>query len=510
MRLILTSVTIIILLSACETVPEQRGVNPVLVSSSTPTNQSLIALVIGNTEYEYGSLTNPVNDATDIAAVLRQIGFEVTLKTNLDQVAMGTAIRQFTARLSSQSVGLFYFAGHGTQVDGRNYLLPIDNNKIGDKHDLAAYTIDVNQHVLARMEENNSHLNIVILDACRNNPYRSMSRGAGRGLASIQSRQGSLIAFATSPGKTAADSSAGKRNGLYTKYLLKGLKQAHQTHQRIDDMLMQVGNGVSQESGRNQEPWYNASLRAPFCFGGCQASSSSLISNEQVQGKEKNELIAEIRPTFHFLTFPSYMYGTPQLDVEYGSKYTHIGGNAGLISKKLISLEKGRTIDIHLIANYDGTDDPSHNNEQWVSVFNFGLYSEKPNKNIRSLKGLSIETDSIVLKVAPVTINRPNYKGRSNGNTVYSSYKDSFIKVNGVYYVPLEWNQFTIHVVEKNILKLYVNGKETMVYNGKLPKKAYLGIGQDHTSIPYSIRNEIVINNKIFLINVALPEKIQM
>jgi len=286
MRLILTSVTIIILLSACETVPEQRGVNPVLVSSSTPTNQSLIALVIGNTEYEYGSLTNPVNDATDIAAVLRQIGFEVTLKTNLDQVAMGTAIRQFTARLSSQSVGLFYFAGHGTQVDGRNYLLPIDNNKIGDKHDLAAYTIDVNQHVLARMEENNSHLNIVILDACRNNPYRSMSRGAGRGLASIQSRQGSLIAFATSPGKTAADSSAGKRNGLYTKYLLKGLKRAHQTHQRIDDMLMQVGNGVSQESGRNQEPWYNASLKAPFCFGGCQASS--LTSDKQ----EENEITA--------------------------------------------------------------------------------------------------------------------------------------------------------------------------------------------------------------------------
>jgi TPR repeat protein len=298
MRLI-TYVTIIILLSACETVTtksssgnnltalEQRGVEPKLVSSSTPANQSLMALVIGNTKYEYGSLINPVNDATDIAAVLRQIGFKVTLKTNLDQVGMGSAIRQFTARLSSQSIGLFYFAGHGTQVDGRNYLLPIDNNKIEDKHDLSAYAIDVNQQVLTRMEENRSHLNIVILDACRNDPYRSTSRGDGRGLASIQSRQGSIIAFATSPGKTAADSSAGKRNGLYTKYLLKGLKRAHQTHQRIDDMLMQVGNGVTQESGRTQEPWYNASLKAPFCFGGCQASS--LISNKQ----EKNELTAE-------------------------------------------------------------------------------------------------------------------------------------------------------------------------------------------------------------------------
>jgi tetratricopeptide (TPR) repeat protein len=282
MRLILTYVTIIILFSACETVTtrnssgnnltasEERGIEPMLVSSSTPANQSLMALVIGNTEYEFAPLANPINDATDIAKVLRQIGFKVILKTDLDQVAMGDAIRQFTARLSKQSVGLFYFAGHGTQVDGRNYLLPIDNNKIGDKHDLAAYAIDVNRHVLSRMEENNSHLNIVILDACRDNPYRSVSRGADRGLALIQSRLGSIIAFATSPGKTAADVSAGKRNGLYTKYLLKGLKRAHKTHQRIDDMLMQVGNGVTQESRRDQEPWYNASLKAPFCFGGCQ------------------------------------------------------------------------------------------------------------------------------------------------------------------------------------------------------------------------------------------------
>jgi len=282
MRLILTYVTIIILFSACETVTtknssgnhltasEERGIEPVLVSSSTPANQSLMALVIGNTEYEFAPLANPINDATDIAKVLRKIGFNVILKTDLDQVAMGTAIRQFTARLSKQSVGLFYFAGHGTQVDGRNYLLPIDNSKIGDKQDLAAYAIDVNLHVLSRMEENNSHLNVVILDACRDNPYRSVSRGADRGLALIQSRLGSIIAFATSPGKTAADVSAGQRNGLYTKYLLKGLKRAHKTHQRIDDMLMQVGNGVTQESRRDQEPWYNASLRAPFCFGGCQ------------------------------------------------------------------------------------------------------------------------------------------------------------------------------------------------------------------------------------------------
>ncbi len=275
MKQILTFLTLLFLIAACETMPpipfdsstEPRDLS---VKPTTTTGKQL-ALVIGNSQYEFSQLANPKNDAKDIAGVLRQMGFEVTLKTDLNQVAMGQAIRQFSTRLSRQpGVGLFYFAGHGTQVDGQNYLLPIDNNKIGDKHDLASYAINVNDHVLARMKEANNQLNVVILDACRDNPFRGFKRSLGRGLAKVESSRGTIIAFATAPGDTASDVSIGKRNGLFTKYLLNGLKKAQKNHQRIDDMFMEVSNGVIQESGNDQEPWYSASLRKPFCFGGCQ------------------------------------------------------------------------------------------------------------------------------------------------------------------------------------------------------------------------------------------------
>jgi len=288
MKKILTIVVFALLLGACQTSTtrtssesgaydtDSRGPESKFVTLSPPVYSARqLALVIGNSQYEYRSLDNPVNDATDIAAKLRQMGFEVTLKLDLNQVKMGRAIRAFTTRLANNSgVGLFYFAGHGAQVDGVNYLLPIDNNKIGDKQDLKAHAVNVGVQVLERMELVNNHLNIIILDACRDDPYRG-ARGTrgGRGLARMQSAQGSLLAFATAPGKAAADSSVGGRNGIYTKYLLKGLDNALQTHQRLDDMLMEVRNGVVTESRGGQEPWYSASLQEPFCFGGCLTGS---------------------------------------------------------------------------------------------------------------------------------------------------------------------------------------------------------------------------------------------
>ena len=173
--------------------------------------------------------------------------------------------------LFRSGVGLFYFAGHGAQVDGQNYLLPIDNNKIVDHTSFKSYAVDVDG-ILKRMLKVKNHLNIIILDACRNDPYQGSTqergRGQARGLARMQSPRGSIIAFATAPGKAASDTSVGEDNGRFTKYLLKGLDKAHKNHQRIDDMLMEVSNGVIQESGGDQEPWYSASLRAPFCFGG--------------------------------------------------------------------------------------------------------------------------------------------------------------------------------------------------------------------------------------------------
>ncbi len=248
----------------------QRGlfrVNPTINTSNSPQ----LALVIGNSQYEYKPLRNPINDAKDMARVLRKIGFEVTVKTNLNQRSMGKYIREFTQKLSQHqiAVGLFYFSGHGAQANGENFLIPIDNRKIQDQYDLESYAVHADK-LVKRMQDATNHVNIIILDACRDNPYRSVGKNTSRGLARMPVAGGSFIAYATAVGKTASDVSSGGRNGLYTKHLLDALESAPQTHPRIEDLFIEVSNAATQESGGQQEPWYNSSLKGKFCFGGCK------------------------------------------------------------------------------------------------------------------------------------------------------------------------------------------------------------------------------------------------
>ncbi len=234
------------------------------------------ALIIGNADYAHAKLNNPTKDATDMANSLQMMGFNVDLALDLNQVKMGKAIRDFVTNLSQKpGLGLFYFAGHGYQVDGENYLLPIDNDKIADKHDLQAYAINVNLQIIERMEHN--HLNLIILDACRNNPFRGVMRGHNRGLAYVNPPLGSAIAFATAPGKTAADTSKGGRNGLFTKHLLTGLKYAEQHNQRLDDMFMSVNKNVFNESNGEQISWCVHNLREPVHFGKIQVELKQQI-----------------------------------------------------------------------------------------------------------------------------------------------------------------------------------------------------------------------------------------
>ena len=228
------------------------------------------ALVIGNSEYEYSPLTNPDNDAKDMADALAQMGFEVILKTNLSHQAMVAALDQFGKRLrdtqAKDSVGLFYFAGHGARSSGENYLLPINNGHITTEPTLKANAFHA-KTVLARMAEVNKGMNIIVLDAGRDNPY-----GGGRipwGLNRMPPPVGALIAFATAAGKTVPDShGSGGGNSLYIKHLLNALTDAE--HQRIEDVFMQVRNSVNEDSKGAQAPWFQASLNRPFCFGGCQ------------------------------------------------------------------------------------------------------------------------------------------------------------------------------------------------------------------------------------------------
>jgi formylglycine-generating enzyme required for sulfatase activity/predicted small secreted protein len=264
-----------LLLSGCETTTTGgKGIK--VVPANTPVvsiNSKKLALVIGNRQYKYGVLTNTVNDAKDVARVLGQIGFEVILKTDLDRRAMNNAIHDFGQRLkaSRSSIGWFYYSGHGARGDGENYLLPIDNGSIRTADDLQYEAVPASR-VLQTMNNAKTDMNIIVLDACRDQPYRSIGKNASRGLNKMQN-QGSIIAFATADGDVAADVSRNGRNGLFTSHLISALSSANKTHQRIDDMFMQVRSAVLQESRGKQEPWYNASLRSPFCFGGCQVAN---------------------------------------------------------------------------------------------------------------------------------------------------------------------------------------------------------------------------------------------
>ncbi len=218
-----------------------------------------IALVIGNAAYKDAPLANPSNDAADIAKALQDVGFKVILKRNANTRDMRQAIREFGAELRRAEVGLFYFAGHGLQVRGNNYLVPVgaDIQSEADAEDLA---IDAN-YALRTMEEAQVKVSIVILDACRNNPFTRGFRSVSRGLAQMSAATGSVIAFATAPGSVAADGKG--RNGIYTKYLLASL--AHPDTD-ILKVFQRTRAGVVKETGGKQTPWESTSLIGDFHF----------------------------------------------------------------------------------------------------------------------------------------------------------------------------------------------------------------------------------------------------
>jgi len=278
MKQILTFFLIALLVSGCQSTNRLGDHNgwskarditkqqspPRIVQKGDPNNLQK-ALVIGNSEYDYSRLHNPVNDAIAMTETLVNMGFYVTRATNLNRQTMMDAVQVFEKSLSDTQVdvALLYFSGHGVQIKGQNFLLPVDNNR-GDA-DLKQNAV-LAQNVLAMMKKVNNGMNIFVLEASRNNPYRGSEKNNARGLARIVPPKGTLIAFAAAPGQAVLESEG--LYGLYTTHLLKALKNAQ--HKRIEDVFMEIHNPVVTESEGGQEPWYQASLRVPFCFGGCR------------------------------------------------------------------------------------------------------------------------------------------------------------------------------------------------------------------------------------------------
>ncbi len=224
--------------------------------------RTMAALVIGVAEYPDGNdLKNPVNDATDLAAKLRSYGFEVIMVTNCRAVDMTKGLKAFGALLQSHDIGLFFFAGHGMQIEGQNYLLGIDTDmdtETDAKH--SSLALDKVVDVMARSKASTK---IIILDACRNNPWeRRWHRGQGtRGLASVYAPKGTIIGFATSPGEVAYDGVG--RNGTYTAALLQHIDTPDCS---IETMFKRVRNTVAAASGNRQTSWEHTSLSGEFYF----------------------------------------------------------------------------------------------------------------------------------------------------------------------------------------------------------------------------------------------------
>lgn len=228
-------------------------------TTSLSTQDRRIALVIGNGAYKSSPLRNPVNDATDIANALRNLGFSVILKTNANQRTMEDSIRDFGKKLRLGGVGLFYFAGHGMQVKGRNYLIPIAAG-IYEETEIKYEAVDAGR-VLDAIDNAGNMLNIVIIDACRDNPFARSFRSSTSGLARMDAPKGTLIAYSTSPGKVALDGN--RRNSPYTEALLKYIQVPDLT---IEQVFKQTRKDIDILTDGKQSPWESTSLTGDFFF----------------------------------------------------------------------------------------------------------------------------------------------------------------------------------------------------------------------------------------------------
>ena len=228
-----------------------------------------VALVIGNGAYKHAAaLGNPVNDAADVARELEGAGFTVIRRDNASLREMHLALREFGDKLTKTTTGVFYFAGHGVQVRGRNYLLPVDAD-IAREDEVAFSAMDLGA-VMEKLDSARNPVNIVILDACRDNPFGGRIQMSAKGLAQVEAPPGTLIAFATAPGSVAADGNG--RNGLYTTHLLAAMRVPGQP---IEDTLKTVRAAVRKGSANLQVPWESTSLESHFSFRQAAAKAAA-------------------------------------------------------------------------------------------------------------------------------------------------------------------------------------------------------------------------------------------
>jgi len=254
------------------------------------------ALVIGNGAYQNAPLANPPRDARAMADKLRALDFQVIEVVDVDRTGMRTAIRDFAQSLRTRGgVGLFFYAGHGVQVEGSNYLLPVGVD-IQRAFEVPDEALEMSS-VLRAMEHAGNDMNVVILDACRNNPFTRSFRSVDQGLARMEGPTGSLIAYSTAPGSVAADGDDG--NSPYTRRLLEAMDLPGLT---LEQVFKRVREGVVVETNGAQVPWEHSSLLGEFYFQPPgEAAPASQVSADAVPApspESGNDTIAELELAF--------------------------------------------------------------------------------------------------------------------------------------------------------------------------------------------------------------------
>ena len=244
-----------------------------------------VALIIGNAAYvNVPALANSTNDAKSMANIMRKLGFTVFDVIDGDKASMERAIDQMKDQLKGkQAVGMLYYAGHGLQLDWHNYMVPVDV-KLNSSADVPKQTIDI-ERVITTFKNSSTRMNIIVLDACRDNPFAD--KASGKGLAQLDAPPGTYLAFATSPGNVAEDGDEASGNGLFTQYLIKELQKPA----RIEDVFKRVRLQVRQKSQGRQIPWDSSSLEDDFAFndGAKHTFNPEDLIREAKEAKEKEE-----------------------------------------------------------------------------------------------------------------------------------------------------------------------------------------------------------------------------
>lgn len=296
-------ITVFILTSVLTSFAFAQQRNLVVTPKIADAIEDRVALVIGNGAYQSSPLKNPLNDSRAMARKLKTLGFDVIERENLTQKQVGSVLHEFRSRLKPGAVALFFYAGHGLQVRGVNYLPTVDAD-IASEEDVPMQSINLNQ-ILELLDESKTRMNLVFLDACRNNPYVRNFRSVTNGLSKVTAPSGTIISFATRPGSVAADGPG--NNGIYTEKLLENMGK----HMPIEQVLKNVVVAVKAASNGLQEPWMEGSIEGDFYFvPAAQLAQTSQEKESNAQEAAITQAVEEV------LRKASQMQGAQQLTTQ--------------------------------------------------------------------------------------------------------------------------------------------------------------------------------------------------